>query len=123
MADQTVAVRHSAELQADDPGAVSLAYLSMQPAVEICRDVMGGTLVMRAKGRAYLPQFPKEEDEQYAQRLGQAVLFNAFAKTVKSLTGMVFRKPIALGEDFPEPIKPHLENIDLAGRHVDVFAR
>lgn len=122
MSDQTIYVRHSAPDLDDGPGTPSLSYLEQAPPVEICRDVYDGTLRLRRRGRKYLPQFPKESDEAYAERLGRAVLFNAFRKTVRALTGMVFRKDPAFSDDVPEAIKPHLENIDLADRHVAIFA-
>lgn len=122
MAEITAAVRHSALENDDSPGTTSPVVDAMAQGVEICRDVYGGTLALRAKP-GYLPQFPKEEDAAYARRLGQAVLFNAFRKTVKGLTGMVFRKDPVIGEDVPESIVEHLENVDLQGRHVAVFLR
>lgn len=123
MADLTVAVRHTVPGADDNPGAHGVAWFAQAPAVTICRDVYGGTLTLRAKGRDYLPQFPKEDDAAYSDRLRRAVLFNAYRKTVKALTGMVFRKDPVLGDDAPPAIVTHAENIDLAGRHIAVFAR
>ena len=40
----------------------------------IVRDVFAGTLRLRARGRDYLPQFPKEPDDDYDVRLQQAIL-------------------------------------------------
>lgn len=107
----------------DDAGYHSHAYLTQIEDVEMCRDVYAGTRKLREGGTDYLPQFPKEKDSSYDRRKGQAVLFNGFRRTVKGLTGMVFRKDPVLGDDVPDAIAGHWENIDLAGRHGVVFAR
>ena len=43
--------------------------------------LLGGTPAMRAAGLAYLPQQPRENDEDYAYRLSTATLFPAYART------------------------------------------
>jgi hypothetical protein len=92
-------------------------------ALEIMRDVYGGTLAVRAKGEKYLPKMEMEERKDYARRLAIAVLYNATRRTVGGLVGMVFRKDPALDDDVPAPLKGDAENIDHAGRHLAVFAR
>ncbi len=114
MADQTTT---------PNPGTQSARIADQLEPVQICRDVYGGTLVMRSKGRAYLPQFPAEEDDAYRDRLNSAVLFNAFRRSVKGLVGMIFRKAPKLGDDVPAKIKDDAENIDNAGRHLTLFLR
>ena len=105
------------------PATTGLAHKRQAPAVEICRDVYAGTLRLREKAEKYLPRFPKEDRESYEARKQGSVLFNAFRRTVGGLTGMVFRRDPRPGDDVPERIREHLENIDLAGRHFSVFAR
>lgn len=134
-----------ADLQKQDrPDNRCKAYTAMQPAQEIVRDVAGGTLRLRgqiAPARAantggasvskYLPKFPAEHADDYVTRLATSTLFNAYGRTVQGLVGMVFKKNPALAEDVPEVIRGntekgiggHAENIDLAGTHLDVFAR
>ena len=111
------------------PDATGVVHERQEAAVTLVRDVMGGTARMREAGGTYLPQFPREENDGYAARLKTAVLFNATKQTVKGLTGMILRKPPELGEDTPDEILEHLENIDLQGRgffmqphRVSVFA-
>lgn len=87
------------------------------------RTLMGGTKAMRAAGRTYLPQEAKESDEAYKARVARSTLFNGFRKTVKDMTGKVFTKNIVLKPDVPSQIVGYAENIDLAGRHLNVFAR
>jgi hypothetical protein len=87
------------------------------------RTLMGGTKAMRAAGVLYLPQEQAESSDAYRARLLRSTLFNAFRKTVKDMTGKVFRKEIQLGKDVPEQIVTLAENVDNAGRHLNVFAR
>ncbi|MBN8963029.1 MAG: DUF4055 domain-containing protein [Rhizobiales bacterium] len=70
-----------------------------------------------------MPKFARESDDAYANRLARTTLFNAFAKTIRDMTGRVFLKPLVLENDVPEAIKAYAENIDLTGRHINVFAR
>lgn len=107
------------------------AWQRMQRGWEIVSDVSKGTLHLRSLKQRYLPQFPAEHDKLYQNRLAAATLFNAYARTVQGLVGMVFKKNPVLGEDVPAVIRGdaeknlegHAENIDLAGTHLDVFAR
>lgn len=96
------------------------------------RALMQGTKGMRAAGaRAvgnaaytdWLPREPAETPAAYTARLYRSTLFNAFKKAVKDFTGRVFRRPIVLGEDVPDLLRAYAENIDLTGRHLNVFGR
>jgi Domain of unknown function (DUF4055) len=87
------------------------------------RVLMGGTDAMRKSRERYLPREKAESADAYQIRLYRTVLFNAFAKTVEDMTGKVFNKPIILEENVPPQIVEWCENIDLAGRHINVFAK
>ena len=80
--------------------------------------LMGGTRTMRAAGKAYLPQWPAEDEAPYRSRLATATLFPAYARTVSVLTGKPFSKPVAYGEDIPPRIRDWLEDVDLQGRNL-----
>lgn len=84
---------------------------------------MGGTDAMRAAGAKYLPRFMAETAVNHLARINRSVLFNATKKTVIDMTGRVFAKPIVLGKDVPEQLVKIAENVDNAGRHLNVFAR
>jgi hypothetical protein len=101
----------------------SLAYARASVAWDLPRSLMGGTTAMRLKGKTYLPQEPGESNEAYDNRLSRTTLFNAFRKTVKDMTGKVFARPIVIGDDVPETLRSYCENIDLTGRHLNIFAR
>jgi hypothetical protein len=98
-------------------------YRKVAPMWELPRTLMGGTKAMRAAGIKYLPQEAAESADAYKARLCRSTLFNGFRKTVNDMTGKVFRKEIVLGDDVPEQIKTYAENIDNAGRHLNVFAK
>lgn len=77
---------------------------------------------MRAAGKAYLPQWPNEDQESYKTRLATSVLFPAFSRTVGTLTGKPFSKPVTVGDDVPPQIEEWMDDIDLEGRNLDTFA-
>lgn len=107
----------------NQPNYRSGAYHRQQVALQTVRDVYAGTLRMRARGKSYLPQFALENEKSYTARVQQATLFNGFARTVRGLAGMVFRKDLVLGDDVPERIAARRKNIDRAGQSLDVVAR
>lgn len=109
--------------QPNKPSYQNKAYQSMSAGWKVVRDVARGTLHMREQGGDYLPKFPAEHDQTYRERLSVATLFNAYNRTVQGLVGMVFKKNPVLNEDVPPDVRTHAENIDLAGTHLDVFAK
>ncbi|KAA5613540.1 DUF4055 domain-containing protein [Rhodovastum atsumiense] len=84
--------------------------------------LLGGTRAMRRAGRRYLPQWPAEDDASYQARLASATLFPAYARTVSVLAGKPFGKPLTIGEDVPQRLRPWLEDVDLQGRNLHSFA-
>jgi len=100
----------------------SLAVDLMRPDWALAAALLGGTRTMRAAGQTYLPKWPKEEDAAYTTRLGVSVLFPAYQRTVQTLAGKPFSKPITVGDDVPSRFKPWLADIDLQGRNLDTFA-
>lgn len=97
-------------------------YLIMEGQRQAPRTLMGGTTAMRAASELYLPKKPAESQTTYDDRLRVSVLFNAFKKSIKQLTGKVFSKPIGLdGAD--DTMEEWSEDIDLQGNAFDVFAR
>jgi hypothetical protein len=87
------------------------------------RALMEGTAAMRHAGESYLPRETAESPTAYQNRLDRSVLFNAFGKTVEDYTGKVFAKPVVLQDDVPAQIVEWAENVDLTGRHINVFAK
>lgn len=104
-------------------------YDKAQPLRTIFDDVCSGTATMRAKGKAYLPQFPKEHNDDWKYRKDTATLLNITDKTLQTLCGLVFQKDISFNDDVPPEIAGTentsglVENIDNKGNHFNVFAR
>ena len=121
----------SGSTDANEPDYRSKVVKDQLRDVQIVRDVYDGTLRLRECGETYLPRFPAEEQGDYDRRLDTSVLYNATRRSVRGLTGMVFRKPPKLAEDVPalirgtddQGMRGHWENIDAAGRHGNVFVR
>lgn len=107
----------------NSPDYKSKAFQQTADAIKVVRDVSGGTATMRAAGVTYLPKEPRETPLAYQDRLNRTVLFDGYSKTVKSFVGMVSQNDIVLGDDVPPLIREHLEDVDLAGSHIDVFAK
>ncbi len=107
---------------ANDVSKPSKIQSAMVAAAAPVRTLVGGTPAMRAAAETYLPKEPMESQAAYQNRLKRSVLFNATGKTVADMTGKVFTKPIQLGKDVPDQLKEWAENIDNAGRHLNVFA-
>jgi hypothetical protein len=105
-----------------DVAKKSSAVLDMEPDWTLARALLGGTRAMRKAGKEYLPQWPNEDRDAYECRLKTAVLFPAYQRTVETLTGKPFSKPVTIGEDVPEQIKEWLDDVDRQGRNLDAFA-
>ncbi|HST21680.1 MAG TPA: DUF4055 domain-containing protein, partial [Blastocatellia bacterium] len=78
---------------------------------------------MRELKGKYLPKFPAEDPEVYADRVSTAVCFDATGQTKNGLVGLIFRKTPTLGETTDKRIVDQLENVDLAGTHWTVFTK
>lgn len=99
-------------------------YTAHQESLKLINTLMGGTAAMREAGKEYLPQEPAESAPAWKIRLGRTTLFNAFKRTTQKLTGEVFCKDVALGEDVPPQVAEWAsEDIDLQGRNLSRFAQ
>lgn len=105
------------------PNHPSPGHKRQQEGWKLCSDLYEGPRKVRDRGVEYLPKFPREPDEKYLARLRGSVLYEWFARTVRGLTGMVFREPPALAESLPPSIRQAWEDLDLLGSHGRVFWR
>lgn len=94
----------------------------MSAPLRLIRSLLGGTSAMRVAGKAYLPQWPNEEQASFDARLSVATLFPAFSRTVEVLAGKPFSKPLTYGDDVPMCLRDWCEDIDLQGRNLHSFA-
>lgn len=88
----------------------------------IVDDLLSGTAVMRKANTRYLPQEAKEDNDEYENRISRTTLFNAFKRTVGSLTGKPFSREIRT-RNMPEDVEEWMKNIDLQGNSFDVFCK
>ena len=95
----------------------------MQADLSLAAALMGGTRAMRDAGEAYLPKWPNEDADSYKTRLATSVLFPAFKRTVVTLAGKPFSKPITIGEDVPPQLADYCQDIDLEGRNLHTFGQ
>lgn len=105
------------------PDTTGAVWKRQEEAATLCSDAAAGPLHIRGKGAEYLPQFPRESVTAYKDRLATSVFYDAFARTVDGLTGMVFRKPPKIADEVPSQIRRLWENIDGQGTHAEVFLR
>lgn len=97
------------------------AYNRMESARELCRDLYGGTDIMKAAGEKWLPREAKETPAQYDARIARAYLYNVYKWCVKDLTGKVFATPFMPKDDSDEIAKEWSKDIDLQGNTLDTF--
>jgi hypothetical protein len=98
---------------------------------DVIRTLVRGTHAMREAGEKYLPKEPAESVAAYNVRKKRSVLFNATEKTIADMVGRVFVKDVVLKDDVPAAIRGGdtetdegwAENIDNAGRCLNLFAR
>lgn len=101
----------------------STAWERAKPALDLVRALCAGTAAMREAGSLYLPQEEAETSASYQARLAATTLFPAYRRTVDTFTSMPLQKQIQLSESTPEQVAEWLQNVDLTGRNIDVFAR
>lgn len=98
------------------------AYTAFAAERDMISTLLGGTNALRLAGTKYLPKEPGEDDEDYRARLSRSVLVNQFDRTVKAVVGKVFNKPLIF-KHLPTVMAGWVEDIDMEGNHLDVFAR
>ena len=104
-------VRVSTERTVDAPNN---SWVRMEPGWLLVEQLMKGTRAIRQGHRKFLPQFPRESDESYDNRLQKSVL-SPFTKRLElMLAGMLTRKPVRL-TDVSDVVTEQLFDVDLQG--------
>ncbi|MFK2910794.1 DUF4055 domain-containing protein [Pseudomonas sp. 3HC3] len=106
----------------DNPSITLPAVDAMRAYWAVISPLMGGTMTMRAAGKALLPQYPAEDDEAYKERLRLSTLLPAYSETVGNMTSRVFAEPLQVGDDVPEVIAEMTNDIDHAGNDLNSWA-
>lgn len=81
----------------------------------------GGTKAMRAARETYLPKFPREDQDSYDYRVKTSTLFNGLGRTIENMAAKPFAEPVTFTDIDPAPAL-WLDNIDLCGNNLSVFA-
>lgn len=106
----------------DNPSITLPAVDAMRAYWAVISPLMGGTMTMRAAGKALLPQYPAEDDEAYKERLRLSTLLPAYSETVGNMTSRVFAEPLQIGDDVPDDIVEMTKDIDCAGNDLNSWA-
>jgi Domain of unknown function (DUF4055) len=103
-----------------------------------CRDAVEGEDAIKAAGEKYLPRLSGQEpklnvapkssregvisagDKDYAAYKSRAFWYNASARTVEGLSGLIFRKPPII--TIPDSLKSLAEDITMSGMSLEEFA-
>lgn len=85
-----------------------------------CRAAVSGTDAVKDAGQAYLPNLPGQTKAEYDAYRMRAVFYNATARTLDGLTGLVFAKEPDI--EFPDSASDIQEDVDLHGTPLQEFA-
>lgn len=85
------------------------------------RDNAAGQDAVHGATVAYLPRLKDEPDDRYKARLARSPFFEATARTVEGLVGMLFRKSPTV--DCPAALKLLLEDVTKSGVSFEAFGK
>lgn len=86
-----------------------------------CRDVVNGEEAVKAAGDAYLPRLSEQLPEEYKAYKVRALFYGATERTVKSLVGAVFHRPMS--KTLPASQEDQLANLGDAGQSLDDLSK
>jgi len=101
----------------------SLAYQMMENRWWKMATLLGGTGAMREARENMAPKHEHETQINYDDRILSNVLFNMTDLTLRTWVGRPFGSKITYTEDFAPHLIPLMDDIDLNGNNIDVFAR
>lgn len=84
------------------------------------KDTVDGTDSIKEHGELYLPKLSGQNDSEYKAYRNRAVMYNASARTVDGLTGMLFLKPPAI--EAPAAMDNIISDITMTGLSLHQFA-
>lgn len=85
-----------------------------------CRHAVAGEDAIKNETTTYLPKLSGHTDREYTAYLKRAVWYNATARTVDGLTGLIFRKPLAI--DAPDTLRDIFDDVTTDGLSLQEFA-
>jgi len=99
-------------------------YNAMQSKWSKARDTICGEDAIKQAGEIYLPKLTDQQTVDYIAYKQRGSFYNATARTVQGLLGMVFRKPpvVTLPAGLSSGDAPIIDDIDMCGCPLDMFA-
>lgn len=95
-------------------------YLEFAPRWAKARDAAAGEETVKARRDEYLPRLKGQSEDDYAAYLKRTPYFNAMARTVDGLSGMVFRRPPVITR--PPEMDEFVADVTFEGVSLAAFA-
>lgn len=95
-------------------------YIENKPLWDKVEDCAEGQSEIHEEGTGYLPKLGGQTDNEYRAYKQRAVFYNAVARTIDGLTGMIFLKPPVI--EAPAGIDSILNDITMSGLSLHQFA-
>lgn len=103
-----------------NPALRSTASNNMLPRIELMRACYGGTETMRQMGRFFLPQYPRETDVRYNQRLAATFALNKLREAVEAASAKPFKNLLTI-KDADQDLHEMIWDADLRGNHLHLI--
>ncbi|MBO4311651.1 MAG: DUF4055 domain-containing protein [Desulfovibrionaceae bacterium] len=110
---------------------IAPAFVRQRAEMQLVHDLCGGTQAMKDAGERYLFRGEAESDAEFALRLKNTALLNAYVRTLRFMRGQVFKKPVSI-EDTKEGdlldkkgvewFQAWAENVDRQGANLSTWA-
>ena len=102
-----------------------LAYARNWERWELAQDLLGRSEDMRKKGERYLPRFPAEKDEDYAERVKTSFCHGLYRSAVERSADAPFVDPVTVANEdaLPPRIRDYIGDIDGRKTSLTQFAR
>jgi len=85
--------------------------------------IVEGHDAVRAAGKAFLPMFPAETEDDYTFRLSVGKFTNVYRDVVEGLSSKPFENEVTiLGKNVPDTITKLMENVDGSGSNLTMFS-
>lgn len=107
----------------NDPSSLSPVVKAWQPQLMLVRTLYDGFQALYEHRARFLPQHPKEDPQDYYIRANRPTFYNAFARTVHALAGIVFRDPPTADQVPQEILDLYDDDIDNQGTNGPSFLR
>ena len=87
----------------------------LQKALNLVSDLSQGNFAVEKDLKTYLKKYPNEADENYQRRKDLATFYNFFKAVLRQAAIRPFSSKITIEEDFPEQLKPFLQQFSSEG--------